>query len=505
MSPFNRRDFLKMASLLPGAIALNSLAPKILLPGASQQTEKRNVIILLFDAMSATNLSLYGYARDTTPNFKRFAERANVYHAHNSAANFTTPGTASFLTGTYPWTHRAINIGGLISRDMVDHNLFHQFDPSYTRLAYSQNLLDNYFLAQFGSSIDTLLSPAAFSSYAISMGPYFQDPGAYRAYDDFMFANSGTPPSMILGALTKLFLRRNYIRGLQSHPEYPNGMPNMRTQQIYFELKKIFEGVLATLESLQAPYLTYLHFWAPHTPYRPTLPFMEKFQDNWKPIRKPTHPLTSKMAQSALNTRRANYDRYIADLDNEFGKLIDRFEQMGIFENSYVVVTSDHGELFERGESGHVTVLLSNPVVQIPLIISSPGQRSRVDIHTPTNSVDVLPTLLHLTGHPVPEWCEGTLLPGLGGKEDQQRSSFSIEAKFNSAFAPLSKASVAMRKGQHKLIYYKGYNNSDSFELYDTANDPEELQNLYGKISETTSLRDELLTHLDSSNQKSSK
>jgi arylsulfatase A-like enzyme len=502
MKKLNRRDFLKLASLVPGALALSALAPKALSQNAPADAAKPNVIILLFDAMSATNLSLYGYERDTTPNFKRFAEHANVYHSHNSPANFTSPGTASFLTGTYPWTHRAINIGGLISRTMLDHNLFHYFDDQYTRLAYSQNILDNYFLTQFSSDINRLLSPASFSAFSGIVGADFKDPAAYRAFDDFLFPNGNPPASLIFGLINQLSFRKKYLTGVNGYRQYPNGLPGLRTNPIYFELDKIFEGVFATLRSLQSPYLTYFHFWAPHAPYRPTSTFMETFNDKWKPEKKPAHPLSPQISQSQLNTRRANYDRYVANVDDEFGKLIDRLEQQGIFENSYVVVTSDHGEMFERGEAGHVTLLLSDPVIHIPLMISAPGQRTRVDIHTKTNAVDVLPTLLHVTGHPVPEWCEGSLLPGLGGKDDAERGTFSVEAKTNPAFAPLDQLSIAMRKGSYKLIHYKGYNLPDSFELYDTKNDPQELDNLYPQSNVAGVLKDELLEKLNAVNKK---
>jgi arylsulfatase A-like enzyme len=122
---------------------------------------------------------------------------------------------------------------------------------------------------------------------------------------------------------------------------------------------------------------------------------------------------------------------------------------------------------------------LYDPVVHVPLLISSPGQVSRRDVHAPTNAVDLLPTLLGLTGQPVPAWCEGKPLPGLGGVEDFERSTYSIEAKQNSAFAPLTKATFALRKGNQKLIYYTGYEKEDSFELYDLDADIEEMNDLY--------------------------
>jgi arylsulfatase A-like enzyme len=111
MSNFSRRDFLKIAGLASGAIAMSQIAPGFM---RSVPEGRPNIIVLVLDAMSARNLSVYGYKRDTTPNFKKFAERATTYHAHMAGGNFTSPGTASLLTGTYPWTNRAFNISGLI-------------------------------------------------------------------------------------------------------------------------------------------------------------------------------------------------------------------------------------------------------------------------------------------------------------------------------------------------------------------------------------------------------
>src|SRR5512142_667090 len=141
----SRRDFLKLGSIVSGAFAAARLLPHAAVRPSTSTPSTPNILIFVFDAMSAKHLSLYGYPRKTSPNFERFAAHATVYNQHYAAGNFTTPGTASLLTGLYPWTHRAINQSGLIVRERVEQNLFRQVGARYHRLAFSQNMWPNYF------------------------------------------------------------------------------------------------------------------------------------------------------------------------------------------------------------------------------------------------------------------------------------------------------------------------------------------------------------------------
>ena len=156
MSKYTRRDFLKLAAMVPPALAFSKLLSFDSLLNLKQKSSLPNVIILIFDAMSAYHLSLHGYQRKTTPNLDRFAKRANVYNAHYSTANFTVPGVASILTGLYPWTHRALQLSGLVARDLVNRNLFEIMSNDYYRFGFSQNVYATNIMNQFQSQIDEL-------------------------------------------------------------------------------------------------------------------------------------------------------------------------------------------------------------------------------------------------------------------------------------------------------------------------------------------------------------
>jgi arylsulfatase A-like enzyme len=167
-----------------------------------------------------------------------------------------------------------------------------------------------------------------------------------------------------------------------------------------------------------------------------------------------------------------------------------------MLDHSIVIVTSDHGEMFERGVSGHTTPLIFDPLVRVPLIISVPGGNRREDVFENTSSVDILPTIAHLTGNPIPDWGEGTLLTGLGGTPDPNRSLFVLDAKENSTFEPLQRFSVSMTRDRYRLTHYH-QPSYQAFEFYDLDDDPGELSDLYpSQPGIARSMQEELMDKL---------
>jgi arylsulfatase A-like enzyme len=172
---------------------------------------------------------------------------------------------------------------------------------------------------------------------------------------------------------------------------------------------------------------------------------------------------------------------------------------VGVLENSFVILTSDHGELFERGIRGHVTPVLYQPVINVPLIISKPGQIAREDIYTNVSNVDILPTMLYATGQKVPNWCEGDVLPTFGRNGLEGREVYAVEAKSNPKFAPLTRGTVAMVKDENKFIYYLNPEETGvEFELYNLQDDPEERVDLSVSNQSTVSkLKNILISKLE--------
>ena len=484
----SRRDFLKLLLTFSAFPFVKKPLMGVEKTISLQENGKTpNVLILVFDTLSAKHISLYGYSRETTPNLARFAKKATVYHAHYAAGNFTTPGTSSLITGTYPWSHRAFHIRGSVEKSYVRKSLFASFDPLvYQRIAFTHNPLVSMLLHQFRADLDLFKKTRELSL----LSDQFSDLIFQNDYDVVYPAENRLirpsfwefqPSSLFLSLVDEV--RRSVMKKklTQEYSQlFPRGVPNHQGFQ-FFLLEDAIDWVKSFLSSTSTPFLAYVHLWPPHHPYNPRREFIDIFNDDWKPVPKKPHFFSQGFRDAPLNQWRREYDEYLAYVDAEFGRLFDFLQRTGVLENTCVIMTSDHGEMFERGIFQHLTPTLYEPIIRVPLLISKPGQLQQEDVYTPTSCIDLMPTLLQLTGQTIPDWCEGQLLPGFGGNGSENgRDIFAVEAKSNRKEAPLTKGTIALIKGRYKLIHYFGYEGYErEFELYDLHNDPEELEDLY--------------------------
>ena len=504
MTQLSRRDVLKLSLATLGGAALTTLAPSMvrMARGAS---DRPNVLMLVFDTLSAPHMSLQGYGRATTPHLEEFAQTATVYHNHYSAGSFTTPGTASILTGLEPWHHRALSPSAMVKRSLASNNIFNIARNDYFRVGFTQNLMAEVFLRQFSSDLDLHLPTQSFAyNNPLLLGQMDpSDPLTYLAFDDFLVGgfkfDTPYPGSVTLGLLDQILQR-----GVGVHDELKH---NARKDTafngyFYYQNRIVFDGIFRTLQILhdedRTPYLGYFHLWSPHEPYSPTREFAGLFEgDNLKPSAKPDHPFASTplFKPKELIQYQRVYDQYITNVDAEFGRLMSSMSDSGMLDNTYVIVLSDHGQLFERGVHGHASRLLYDGVIRVPLLIRSPGQTRRVDVHEATSNVDLVPTLASIMGNDSPVQTDGRILPGLGGASDTDRSLFAMLANESSAFGQLKTGTFVLVKGGRKLLYFSGYEGyEDRLELYDLESDPNELRDLSADDPTTTKrMLDELL------------
>lgn len=446
--------------------------------------DQKNILVIVFDAFSAENLSFINYPRDTTPNLNRLLNRAVVYHNHYSNGSFTTPGTASLLTGVVPWTHRAFRLYDKVVPSYQNNNIFGAFHrEGYHSVAYTHNPLANVLLTQFNRAIE---EHVPISELFIKANlDILLSSSDFRLIHEFhrilLNGDKSSSVDLFFSQLIEGHVDKKAASIADAYKElYPGGTP--RVGYSSFVLEDSIDWMIDNADFPQ-PFFGYFHFFPPHHPYKPRKEFVNIYDDIVLPD-KPDHILNTGYEPETLYRYRKNYDQNIAYADYEFNRLFNFLDKSGKLENTIIVLTSDHGEIFERGIWGHWDKTLHQPLIHVPLVIFEPGRTERVDIYENTNAVDLLPTLLHMTDKEFPEWTEGQILPPFSNTDlPSDRNIFSVLARFSPINAPLTTVTVSLVKGDYKLTYYSGYEglgtNDPLYELYDLKKDPQEINNLY--------------------------
>ena len=150
----------------------------------------------------------------------------------------------------------------------------------------------------------------------------------------------------------------------------------------------------AWLEShKERPFFLFVHLYDPHDPYEPPEPFASQWSE---------HP----------------YEGEVAFADHCVGQVLEKLRQLGLYDDTLIVITGDHGEMLgEHGELNHGFFIYEG-ALRVPLVMRvprSPAGSRQVDI--PVSLIDIVPTVLSLVGAPVPKEVQGTdLSPWLAGR-----------------------------------------------------------------------------------------
>ena len=172
-----------------------------------------------------------------------------------------------------------------------------------------------------------------------------------------------------------------------------------------------------------------------------------------------------------------DYLRVITSVDRNVGIVLDYLEKEGLLENTMIVYTSDQG--FYMGEHGWFDKrFMYEESFRTPLLVRLPGGK-KGDVAQLVQNIDYGPTFLELAGVEVPEEMHGeSFLPLLKGEKTEWRDALYYHF-YEYPAEHAVKRHYGVRDNRYKLIHF--YNDIDAWELYDLKNDPNELNNLYGK------------------------
>ena len=150
------------------------------------------------------------------------------------------------------------------------------------------------------------------------------------------------------------------------------------------------------------PLFTYVHFRAPHLPITPPPPFLDIFKKNKTGLdrerliyRLDEHAYTPAEVQDIVD----DYDSAILYVDNEVGKLLQALKSKGLYDPSFIIFTSDHGEaLYEHKCWGHGKTVYDE-ASRVPLIVKFPADMKLGGrVETIVQLADIFPTFAALFG-----------------------------------------------------------------------------------------------------------
>jgi arylsulfatase A-like enzyme len=399
---------------------------------------KPNLLLIVVDTLRRDHLSLYGYAKPTSPGLARFAKSAVVFERTMAASSWTEPSTASLLSGLTPPRHGAHEYARVPAAVTMVAEVLH--DAGYRTGAISGNPNAS---PQFGFD-------QGFESF------YFPGNDEARDYPDVaeLVAKARDFMQSTDGAGRPFFC---YLHVMNVHGPY-HAPPEYRER------------------FLERPFTDF--------------PFQN---DLWKEIlRKGRVERRKDVTPEMLRDLTARYDGAIAYTDAVLSGLLDERLAAGGARDDLIVVTADHGEeLFDHGGFGH-GFSLHHELVDVPLLLRRPGGAGgggRID--APVGLVDVAPTLLDLLGllesRPDHRFGDGvSLVPLLSGGTVERETPLLAELlreKQGEAFLveqwPLRTIVTAHDyAGRHDVV-----------ELYDEVNDPNELHDLAADPAKTEELR----------------
>lgn len=327
------------------------------LASGQPQNARPNIVLITLDTVRADHLSAYGYSRRTTPNIDMLASRGVLFENAISAAPWTLPSTASMLTGLLPHQHGA--------------DSYRHIDPVRATIAEVLSRR-GYETAGFNAN------------YSYGQGAW----GLAKGFDQYDGDRKTIPYN-----LSRTLVGRFLIQPLYEH---------FVRYDVFFrrDAQNLNDDVFRWLKNQSGqPFFLYVNYLDAHDPYWSEPPFDREFGKYSSQLARrqafgagfhPLKPLPEAEQVSLI----AGYDNSLAYTDAQVGELLKRLARTPQWPNTYVILTSDHGEAFgEHGSYRHGCDLHLEEI-HVPLIITGPGVPAGKRVFQPVGNRRVFATAL---------------------------------------------------------------------------------------------------------------
>jgi arylsulfatase A-like enzyme len=412
-------------------------------PTAPATPSRPNVVLVTMDTVRADHVSLYGYARDTTPNLAALAQSATVYSHPVAASNGTLVSHASIFTGVYgSWN-------GARSDGEFQAPISRQY-PTMAELLRAQGYSTGAF--------------AANSAYLI---PYF---GFNRGFEVFEVPN----------ALRALAPEKDYCLRHGAREILDLFIDTGEFDLEFVRAEEINRAAFRWLERTRSggrPFLLFLNYMDAHDPYIPPAPFKSSFAGYDRSLHRVGQ--VAAMVENRKITRErglahfvSQYDGGIAYDDSQIGALVAWLKDRGLYDNTLIMITGDHGEgLGDHDLWGHGATTFED-VVYVPLLVKYPGQTQARRLEESAGHIDILPTVLDVTQVPPPRLLQGRSL----------RTSESSRMLLSEAFPSIHQVGGRRQDYTARALFAERFKfvgtSKGARTLYDLSADPSETRDI---------------------------
>ncbi len=436
--------------------------------GGSTENRESNrgpsVLLVVFDTMRYDHIGSAGYARPTTPVIDRLAAEGAVFERAYAPSSWTLPSTASILTSRYPSSHGVTSPASALSDEITTLPALLR-DAGYRTGLFSGNpLVEPNF--GFGNGFSHVFTP----SKPLMLGLFYLPRYWKRTFGRL----PGMPPhdelTVRYESMWRPHVKQEWIRGGRLEAE-------------------LFDWID---ENASTPFFAHVQIMEPHDPYEGTGRFGPVGVSE-KPysVGAGLHPFDGRQRVSA-DEQRIMVDRYdddVLEADRVLGDIVRGFEARGLQDDTWIVVTADHGEEFwDHDGWGHARTLFDE-VIRVPLLIHGGGTLPR-RISALARLIDIAPTVLAIAGHDVPAEFAGTdLLPVVLGNAD---STGVREAYAELWKNPVRRADALVTSGGRKIIRARD-GGSEQIYLFDLfADESESVDRAPEHAAEAASLLEQL-------------
>ena len=335
----------------------------------------RNVVLIVWDTVTAYHVRAYGFHRKTTPKLDQWARLGVQYKRALAPAPWTYPSHASFFTGQWPF------------------QLNSQWKPVLDTPA--RTLAE--FLTSQGYQTAGFAANTNCCSYETGLNRGFAH---YEDYSlrPWSFLSRTVPGNWLLAR--SLFV--GPLLGLNFDTFYTKKWINLQSRGAR-DISDRFLGWLGHRRP-DRPFFAYLNYFDAHEPFVPPMQFDNAFGVRPRSVRDYQFlfdyvGLVKNFArQRDLTMARDCYDDCIAFLDQQLGQLLDTLKHQRLLENTVVVITSDHGEAFgDHGVVGH-SYTVHFDEVGVPLVILAPDAPAGLVVDHPVSLRDLPSTVVDLVG-----------------------------------------------------------------------------------------------------------